>query len=320
MFTRNYLGLLALCHPVAHAYSVVQKYDGNNWYNSFNFETLPDPTSGFVEYISQSEAASMDMTYTVGDQVYLGVDNKTVIDPSGTGRKSIWLESKASFYHGVLIGDFAHVSGSICGLWPAFSWTIRNDPGPYGEIDITEGFSDITYAYTTLHTQDVDGTCSFTPLPGAETGTSNQDSYDCGGQIGCSVQGPEGSYGTPMNDNGGGVWAMEWTSDHINIWFFARNAIPNDVTTEAPNPSGWGTPTANFESQNGECNIDGHFPAQTIYFDTDFCGAEAGGIAWTHYTTCAATTGVATCQDYVAANPEAFSEAYWLVNSVKVYQ
>jgi hypothetical protein len=51
-----------------------------------------------------------------------------------------------------------------------------------------------------------------------------------------------------------------------------------------------------------------------------FCGAEAGGKAWTDWTDCAAKTGVATCEEYVQKNPEAFSEAYWLVNSVKVYQ
>lgn len=58
------------------------------------------------------------MTYTVGSKVYLGVDNTSVISSTDTGRKSIWLESKESFLHGVLIGDFAHVPGSICGLWP----------------------------------------------------------------------------------------------------------------------------------------------------------------------------------------------------------
>lgn len=145
------------------------------------------------------------------------------------------------------------------------SWTIRNTPGtPYGEIDIMEGFSDITQAYTTLHTQNVDGNCTFTPPANTEIGTSNQDSYDCGGDIGCSVIGQEGSYGTPMNENGGGVYAMEWTSDFINIYFFPRNAIPADITSRNPEPSSWGTPTANFESQYGDCDIDVHFPAQTI--------------------------------------------------------
>lgn len=81
-----------------------------------------DPTSGFVDYISQADAQSLGMTRIVNNQVYLGVDNSTVLpcSTSGcTGRKSIWLESQDSFLHGLLIGDFAHMPGSDCGLWPA---------------------------------------------------------------------------------------------------------------------------------------------------------------------------------------------------------
>ena len=144
-----------------------------------------------------------------------------------------------------------------------FSWTIRNGDGPYGEIDLLEGFSDISTAYTTLHT-DPSSTCTFSPPADQETGSSNQDSTDCAGDVGCSVIGTDGSYGTSFNENGGGVYAMEWTSDLINIYFFPRNAIPADITSGNPDPSGWGLPTANFESQYGNCDIDANFPAQTI--------------------------------------------------------
>lgn len=143
------------------------------------------------------------------------------------------------------------------------SWTIRNGDGPYGEIDLLEGFSDISTAYTTLHT-DPSSTCTFSPPADQETGTSNQNSTNCASSIGCSVIGEDGSYGTSFNDNGGGVYAMEWTSDLINIYFFPRDAIPADITSGNPDPSGWGLPTANFESQYGNCDIDANFPAQTI--------------------------------------------------------
>ncbi|KAH8811184.1 glycoside hydrolase family 16 protein [Xylogone sp. PMI_703] len=303
------------------AYKLVHSYDHTNWYSSFVFETEPDPTNGFVQYISQSDAQSAGMTKIINNQVYLGVDNSTVLPCSASGcpgRKSIWLESRDEFLHGVLIGDFAHMPGSDCGLWPAF-WTIRNGNGAYGEIDIIEGFSDISTAYTTLHT-DPSSTCTFSPPADQETGTSNQGSTDCAGDIGCSVIGRDGSYGTSFNNNGGGVYAMEWTSSLINIYFFPRNAIPADITAGNPNPSSWGLPTANFESRYGNCDIDANFPPQTIYFDTDFCGAEAGGQAWTDWTDCATKTGYSSCEAYVAANPHAFDDAYWLVNSVKVYQ
>ena len=57
---------------------------------------------------------------------------------------------------------------------------------------------------------------------------------------------------------------MEWQSDKINIYFFPRNAIPGDITDGNPVPSGWGLPTASFESQYGDCDIDANFPRQTI--------------------------------------------------------
>jgi hypothetical protein len=68
------------------------------------------------------------MTSIINNQVFLGVDNTTVLpcSTSGcTGRKSIWLESQDSFLHGLLIGDFAHMPGSDCGLWPALYVNFR---------------------------------------------------------------------------------------------------------------------------------------------------------------------------------------------------
>ena len=54
---------------------------------------------------------------------------------------------------------------------------------------------------------------------------------------------------------GGGVYATEWTSTAISIYFFPRNAIPADITSGNPDPSGWGEPQAII---SGECDIDFH--------------------------------------------------------------
>lgn len=115
----------------------------------------------------------------------------------------------------------------------------------------------------TLHTG---GPCTFNAPANEESGVSNNDNYDCNlnSAIGCSVQGPVGSYGSSLNAHGGGVYAMEWTSSFIKIFFFPRNAIPADITAGKPNPSSWGLPAAAFDSQNGNCDIDANFPPQTI--------------------------------------------------------
>lgn len=64
------------------------------------------------------------MAKIIGNQVYMNVDNNTVLPVgSSTGRKSIWIESNTAFLHGILIGDFAHIPGSDCGTWPALCVT-----------------------------------------------------------------------------------------------------------------------------------------------------------------------------------------------------
>ncbi|TGO39017.1 hypothetical protein BHYA_0062g00200 [Botrytis hyacinthi] len=303
-------------------YKLVHNYDHTNWFTSFVYENLPDPTNGNVNYVSLADAQKLGLTKVIGNQVYMGVDNTTVLSDKVNGkRNSIWVESVHEFTHGILIGDFAHMPGSDCGTWPGLfaSWTIRNGDGPYGEIDILEGSNDITQAFISLHTENA---CTFNSPKSAELGTVNNGNTDCqlSNGAGCSVESTANSYGTPFNKNGGGIYAMQWTSNFIRVWFFARSKIPADITAGTPDPTKWGTPTANFDSANGGCDIDANFPAQTVYFDTTFCGAGAGGQAWSDWSDCPAKTGYSTCQEYVAKVPHAFDDAYWLVNSVKIYQ
>jgi hypothetical protein len=172
------------------------------------------------------------------------------------------------FYHSW--ARFLCLSSVSVFLW-GHSWTIRNGDGSYGEIDIIEGFSDITNTYTTLHTDSSNYVCTFNPPSTDQTGTSNQGSTDCGSDIGCSVIGVEGSYGTPFNQQGGGVYAMEWTSNLINIFYWPRDSIPADITAETPDPTSWGTPMASYESQYGNCDIDNNFPTQTIVSSPFLC-------------------------------------------------
>lgn len=48
-----------------------------------------------------------------------------------------------------------------------------------------------------------------------------------------------------------------------------------------------------------------------------FCGDWAGA-TWSSSSTCAALDS--SCNDYVQNNPSAFANAYWLINSLQVYQ
>ncbi|KAH8672012.1 glycoside hydrolase family 16 protein [Tricladium varicosporioides] len=314
--------LAPLFTSATSAYTLVHNYDHTNWYSSFNFKNGPDPTKGTVEYINLAEAQFTGLTRIINNQVYLGVDNTTNIPAaSQAGRKSIWLTSRDTFKHGILIGDFAHVPGSICGIWPGF-WTIREQVGqPYAEIDILESFNDNTFAYSTLHTSTL---CSFNAPPSSYFGTLNEGFTNCTlGTPGCSAKGNEGSYGDGFNRGGGGVYALHWTNAFLRIYFWPRNLVPRDITAGFPRPEQWGLPVANFDgyAPGSACNIEKSFPSeQTIYFDTTFCGAMAGGKGWSDWSDCKAKTGVNTCEEYVRTRPGDFDEAYWLVNSVKIYQ
>lgn len=133
---------------------------------------------------------------------------------------------------------------------------------------------------------------------------------------GCAVHDKQANTFSGFNENGGGVFATEINPDtnKIQIWFFDRTSIPEDITSGNPDPTSWGQPRALF---NGGCEVSSHFVDMNIVFDTTFCGDWAGN-TWSSDDTCAPLAS--TCDDYVQNNPEAFKEAYWSINSLKVYQ
>ena len=56
----------------------------------------------------------------------------------------------------------------------------------------------------------------------------------------------------------------------------------------------------------------GHFNNHKIIFDTTLCGDWAGNA----FSSCSKTM---KCSDFVRQNPSEFTEAYWLVNYVDIY-
>ena len=93
---------------------------------------------------------------------------------------------------------------------------------------------------------------------GGQSGSGFTDS-NCNsnnGYNGCSVRSTVGtSYGTPFNAAGGGVYAIQWNSTVIKIWYFVRSQIPVDIIQQIPNPDNWGESQANF----GGCAFDQYF-------------------------------------------------------------
>ncbi|KAF4637126.1 hypothetical protein G7Y89_g965 [Cudoniella acicularis] len=272
-------------------------------------------------YIDYKTAALNGLATTDGTTVYLGTDYQNQIDPNGNGRDGIQITSKQTFTHGLIISDVANMPGGICGVGGGHR-SIGNAWPADGEIDIVAGTTVAANNIMTLFTDDssdIDGspdTCFI--IGDGETGTLL--SSDCTDEdSGCNVQdSSDVSYGENFNENGGGVYATQWTSDYIRIWFFDRgDGIPDDITSGNPDPSGWGTPSANFENEQSSCPIDDHFIDHKIVFDIDFCG-DIIDSNWSDDPICGAVAD--SCEDWVAQNPANFTQAYWAINSIKVYQ
>jgi hypothetical protein len=185
-----------------------------------------------------------------------------------------------------------------------------------GEIDILEGVNEQTNNAMTLHTAPDCKIGSDTSIFAGEITTPDCDvnAPNQSKNAGCSIESPsKNSYGAGLNAISGGVYATQWTKEAISVYYFPRGSVPEDVLGDSPNPAGWGLPAAKF---TGGCDIENTFKEQQIIFNTAFCGDWAGAV-W-ESGSCAKKA--ATCDEYVQNNPEAFKDAYWTVNALKVYQ
>ena len=300
-------------------YTLSQDYTGANFFNGFDFFTGADPTSGHVQFVDMDTANSTGIAGIMSggsadNAVYLGVDSMTV---APQGRGAIRVTSTQSFQHALVIADIAHMPGGICGTWPAMWMLGANKTWPAGgEIDIVEGVNAQPANKMTLHTNAGVAVQNGTDFSG-ELVTPNCDvnAPDQDTNAGCQIADTESlTFGSGFNAANGGIYATEWTSDFIKIWFFPRGSAPADITSGNPNPSdAWGTPNSVFQ---GTFNMDEHFQNLQIIFDTTFCGQWAG-VDW---TTSSCASLAPTCEAYVTDNPSAFVDAYWAINTLQVFQ
>jgi hypothetical protein len=309
MYTTIFVSALCASFANAATYKLTDHYDTTNFFDGFDFFSGSDPTNGYVKYANMEVANTTSLAGYVNGDVYMGTDSSTV-----GPRASVRLESVKDWTKGLFIADIKHMPGNACGVWPAF-WTYSaTQTWPNGgEIDIIENISMASNNSVTLHTStdcDMDSKGS---APAAQLQLP-----DCMGtaNTGCSIHSNvENSFGTNFNNIGGGVYAMEWTSEAISVWFFPRSSIPADIASGSPDPSKWGPPQAKFTGNT--CDIDKYFTSHKIIFNTTFCGDWAGK-KWKDDATCAAKAD--TCQAFVEKNPKAFTEAFWLIRYVKVFQ
>lgn len=128
---------------------------------------------------------------------------------------------------------------------------------------------------------------------------------------GCSVQDEsKESFGARFNRDGGGVFALHWAQG-IRIWFFPRHQIPKDIRRGTPDPSRWSEASAVFPFGPKTCSAH-FFSDMRIVINLTFCGDWAGA----QYKSMGCP---GDCVSHVMKHPEQFSEAYWSIQSIKVY-
>ncbi|ESK86240.1 glycoside hydrolase family 16 protein [Moniliophthora roreri MCA 2997] len=303
-------------------YRLIEEHAGSSFFEGWDFWTLSDPTHGTVDYIGEQDGRAQGLIeLNDAGNTIMRVETTPQVDM----RKSIRIQTKLELNKGLWIMDAVHMPTG-CGTWPAFwlngpQWPIT------GEIDIVEGVHDYTNNQATIHT-DIGCTLSSSSsstlgISGNLVGPTNCAADQTANQ-GCGVRDTSSvSFGAPFNRNGGGAYAGEVTSQGVKIWFWPRGSIPADVEAGTPVPSTWGTPVANWAA--GSCNPDRYFVNQAAIFDTTFCGDWAGPV-WNdagapgQEQSCAARTGVSTCEEYVRTRGSTFTEAYWEVKYVRIFQ
>jgi len=315
------LGILFLLGVSQSAYVLDTNYQGTSFFNGWNFFTGNDPTHGTVNYVAQNVAQQKKYIANQGNAAYIGCDMTTVVPTKVRGRDSVRLTSQKSFNSGLFLIDLTHMPTG-CATWPAF-WLVGPNWPNSGEIDIIEGINLFTTVHTTLHTSNGCSMARESPslFSGSWANSTHGPATNCyinapgqSGNEGCSIIGLPNTYGAPFNSENGGVYATEWNSTVIRMYFFPRNRIPSDITSKSPNPSGWGKPYAWF-TLGGDCPSN-HFVNQNIVINLTFCGDWAGAA---FNGDCGSRFGN-NCGDFVRNNPGDFKEAYWLINYVSVYQ
>jgi len=297
--------ILVLAVSTTYSYMLHANYSGTSFFDPWNFYTQGDPTHGTVDYVNAQTAQTAGLTGIRNGAVYIGCDTKNKV--TGRGRQSVRISTKETWNGGLFVMDLLHMPTG-CGTWPAW-WTVGPGWPSSGEIDIIEGVNKITADQSTLHTN---AGCNMTKENSSLFSGRWASSKNCLGNTGCGIIASPNSYGAPFNAGGGGIFVMEWTQSFIRMFFFPRGGrIPADINTASPNPTGWGLPFAYF-MLDSECPPV-HFKDHTMVINLTFCGDWAGQVFG------AQCPGMGTCATYVKGNPQAFTEAYWLINHVAVY-
>lgn len=309
--------------PRGQAYKLEDMYKGQTFLDGWDFFTGPDPTHGLVRYVNAEEAAASKLAFVQADNTtVLAVDDTNRV-AVGSNRNSVRISSKKKYNGGLFIADFWSTPHG-CSTWPAW-WSVGPNWPNGGEIDVVEATHNSNHNAVALHTGP-GCTMNKDPRPlktsaapavagqvKAFTGqiTNTKCPSSGGDNSGCGFLDTDArSFGEGFNRQAGGVFAHQWNSQGIAIWFFSRNEIPQDIQSGNPDPSTWPTPMALWSADT--CDMASNFYDHTLVLDITMCGDFAGA-------TYANSGCPGTCAEAVA-DPNNFKFAKFKINYIAVYQ
>ncbi|KAJ6469495.1 glycoside hydrolase family 16 protein [Mycena sanguinolenta] len=296
------------------------KLEGNDFLNFFNYDSGTNDNGGVANYVN---GVNEGLAYVSGDQVILAVDTAEQV----AARNSLRMVSKTTYNAkdmNLFIFDIAAMP-AVCGTWPAVWFTGANWPYQ-GEIDVVEGVSLYTENIYSVHTG------SGCTIPSSSVSAMTQvtivEGTDCDATqfpAGCGFSDKEATtFGPGFNKAGGGVFALQFDTTGINMWFFQTGSVPSDITALAPNPSTWGTPRMSVPTSS--CSPTTYFSDLMMVVDTNLGGSFTEGVWGTdgaggQATSCKTQTNTDTAADYVLNNGGKFGDdAQFRINGFYVYQ
>lgn len=302
-------------------WKLTSKLEGQTFLDFFNYDSGTGDNGGSANYVN---GVSEGLAYTSGDQVILAVDTSEDV----SARNSLRMVSKTTFNaddQNLFIFDVAHMP-AVCGTWPAIWFTGANWPYD-GEIDVVEGVSLYNKNIYSVHTGSG---CSFTQSDVSAmtqvtiveaSGTSCDANADPGA---CGFSDDSTStFGPGFNSAGGGVFALQFDTSGISMWFFQAGSVPSDISNLAPTPSNWGSPRMSVPTSS--CSPTTYFKDLMMVVDTNMAGSFTEGVwavdgAGGQATSCKTQTGVDTAAEYVTSHGSEFGDAaQWKINGFYVY-
>nr|GAT44210.1 predicted protein [Mycena chlorophos] len=299
------------------------EFSGPTFFDGFGFFTDPDPTHGTVTYVNATYAFENNLAYydNATNTVVMKGDDTTWLE-EGQNRSSVRVSSHAQYNTGLFILDLIQA--------PFGCRTVGGGQWPYtGEIDIIEGVHDNEHNQVTWHTGPGCNLSLASNFTGSVVTNNGVPNTQCDGLLdgnaGCGItEWSKASYGEFFTSQGGGVYAMKWDEEGIAGHFVRaflpslsailptvdRSAIPPDIISGNPTPTGWGTPVASLAPSG--CDPVTNFVNHSIVFDITFCGDWAGNSYATSGCPGSCTTHLMDPTNYVNAS--------WIINTLKVYK